>query len=195
MRAHNCEGGYKFNCQIHPHLSQHIPVTSQHLVLSTTHGHKEPIWSLLFWAWLIQYVIWVWLQGPLQVVRLEQVQAHLGAEGWDGAKPWMLQALLHGILLCKKRRFLLAWAWFGFAVSCLANYSLVKERRPFTALPSTQNEVITGRKRLSFWRNFLIPHTPPPVKHPRRDPWAGIRAIPNSLGDKYLIALRTCRFP
>lgn len=116
--------------------------------------------------------------------------------GGGGAKPWMLQALHQGILLWKKCHFLLAWAWFGFAVSCLANYSLVKEWRPFTTLPSTQNEVITDRKRLSFWRNFLIPHTPPSAKHPCSPlPWAGIRAIPNSLGNKYFIAISTCRFP
>lgn len=123
MHVHNCEGSCKFNCQIRNHLSQHIPATSQHPVLSTTHRQPEPNWSVPFRSLLTQHITWVLPQGQLQVTRLKQVRAPLGAEGWDGAKPWVLRALCWGLLLWNKCHFLLAWAWFLFAVSCLANCS------------------------------------------------------------------------
>lgn len=63
-----------------------------------------------------------------------QVQAHLGAEGWDGAKPWWSATLLGefffriNAIFCSHR--------LGFALSCLVNCSRVTVETLLSLLPN-----------------------------------------------------------
>lgn len=63
---------------------------------------REPNWSVPFRPLPTQCITRAPLEGEMRVLRLKQTEAHLCAEGRDGAKPWLLRALRHGILLGKK---------------------------------------------------------------------------------------------
>lgn len=117
--------------------------------------------------------LWVPPQGQLQVTRLKQVQAPLGAEGWDGAKPWVLWALCRGLLLWNKCHFLLAWAWFLFAVSCLAN------RSQTFCHPAFHAEWGYHGQKGAFFLETLSHSTHPTFLTPAKHPWS---PLPTPLG-------------